>query len=136
MPNLSHTFTTLGIDRFKELFECYSEFEDDLSNPETYPMAVFWNSYPEMVQTRRYFIKSIKTGDWDVHMYASDALLVSCLRQLQLCSPLLLLLVITASSCTKPSQHIPTFQRGCIFNQTYCSKVQQSFSRSGHRAIY
>ena len=44
MPNLSHTFATLGMDSFKESFECYSEFEDDISNPETYPMAIFWNS--------------------------------------------------------------------------------------------
>ena len=41
MRNLSHTFTKLGMDQSKELFERYSEFEDDLSNPETYPMTVF-----------------------------------------------------------------------------------------------
>ena len=41
MLNLSNTFSTLGMDQFKELFEWYSEFEDDLSNPETYPMAAF-----------------------------------------------------------------------------------------------
>ena len=68
MSNLSHIFSTLGMDRFKELFEWYSEFEDDLSNPETYTMAVFWNSYLEMVQTLCDFVKSIKTGDWDLHM--------------------------------------------------------------------
>ena len=61
MPNLSHTSVALGMHRFKELFECYSEFEDDLSNTETHPMAVFWNSYLEIVQTLRDFIKSIKT---------------------------------------------------------------------------
>ena len=71
MPNLPYTSSTLGMDQFKELFECYSEFEDDLSNPETHPMAVFWNSYLEMVQTLRDFVKSIKTGDCDLHMYAS-----------------------------------------------------------------
>ena len=59
MPNLPYAFSTLGMDQFKELFECYSEFEDDLSNPETHPMAVFWNSYLEMVQTLRDFVKSI-----------------------------------------------------------------------------
>ena len=51
MPNLPYPFSTLGMDQFRELFECYSEFEGDLSNPETHPMAVFWNSYLEMVQT-------------------------------------------------------------------------------------
>ena len=70
MPNLSHIFSNLGMDWFKEIFEWYSEFEDDLSGPETYPMAIFWNSYFEMVQTLRDFVKSIKTSDWDLHMYA------------------------------------------------------------------
>ena len=44
MPNLSHTCSTLGMDQFIELFEWYLEFKDYLSNPETYTMAVFWNS--------------------------------------------------------------------------------------------
>ena len=65
------------MDRFKKLFECYSEFEDDLSNPETHSMAVFWNSYLEMVQTLWDFTKSIKTGDWDHQMYASEKMLYS-----------------------------------------------------------
>ena len=71
MPNLSHTFSTLGMDRFKELFECYLEFGDDLSNTKTYPMTVFWNSYFEMVQALYVFVKLFKTGDWDLHMYVS-----------------------------------------------------------------
>ena len=137
MPNLSHTLATLDTGRFKEFFECYSEFEDGISNPETYSIPVFWNSYPEMVQTLRDY--KINQDRWlgSAHVCLwKDALLVSCLRQLQLCLPLLLQLGIAANSWTEPSQHIPVFQRGWIFNQTYCTKVQQSFSRSGHRAIY
>ena len=38
-------------------------------------MAVFWNSYLEMVQTLQDFIKSIKTGDWDLHMCSSEKML-------------------------------------------------------------
>ena len=72
---MSHTFLTLGMYQFKELFEWYSEFEDDLSNPETYPIAVFWNSYVEMVQTIRDFVKPIKTGDWGLNLFASDKIL-------------------------------------------------------------
>ena len=63
------------MDRCKELFECYLEFEDDLSNPETYPMTISWNSYLKMVQTLQEFIKSIKAGDSDLHMYASKKML-------------------------------------------------------------
>ena len=38
-------------------------------------MSVFWNSYLEMVETQGDFVKSIKTGDWDLHMYASEKML-------------------------------------------------------------
>ena len=63
------------MDQFKELFEWYSEFEDDLSNPETYPMAAFQNFYLEMVQTLHDFVKSIKAGESDLHMYALEKML-------------------------------------------------------------
>ena len=71
MPNLSHTCSTLGMDQFIELFEWYLEFKDYWSNPETYTMAVFWNSYLEMVQTLHDFVKPVKTGYWDLHVDAS-----------------------------------------------------------------
>ena len=38
-------------------------------------MAAFWNSYLDMIQTLRDFIKLIKNGDWDLHMYASEKML-------------------------------------------------------------
>ena len=31
--------------------------------PREYPMAAFWNSYLDIIQTLRDFIKSIKNGD-------------------------------------------------------------------------
>ena len=34
-------------------------------------MAVFWNSYLEMVQTLHDFVKPVKTGYWDLHVDAS-----------------------------------------------------------------
>ena len=38
-------------------------------------MAAIWNSYLDMIQTLRDFIKSIKNGDRDLHMYASEKML-------------------------------------------------------------
>ena len=38
-------------------------------------MGEFWNSYLGMIQTLRDFIKSVKNGDWDLHMYASEKML-------------------------------------------------------------
>ena len=61
--------------KFDDLFELYNEFEEELSNENEYPMAVFWNSYLDMVQILRDFAKSIKNGDWDLHMFASEKML-------------------------------------------------------------
>ena len=134
MPNLSQTFWTLGMDRFKKLFEWYSEFEDDLSNSETYPMAVFWSSYLEMVQTLRDFVKSTKTGDWDLHMYASEKML----RQFHAYDSYNYarhFAYYWASQQALPQDHPSIFQH---FREGGfpIRKVQQGFSRSGHRAIY
>ena len=41
-------------------------------------MAAFWNLYLDMIQTLRDFIKSIKNGDWDLHMYATEKMLYWC----------------------------------------------------------
>ena len=60
---------------FQELFGLHEEFEETLSDHERFPMAVFWNSYLDMVQTLRDFSKSIKLGDWDLHIYSSEKML-------------------------------------------------------------
>ena len=38
-------------------------------------MSAYWTSYLNMVQTLRDFSKSIKIGDWDLHMYVSEKML-------------------------------------------------------------
>ena len=60
---------------FHDLFTLYEEIEDECSDEKRFPMAVFWNSYLSMIQTLRDYAKSIKTGDWDLHMYASEKIL-------------------------------------------------------------
>ena len=53
---------------FQPLLKLYQEFEQLFSNPDEHPMAAFWNSYLEIIQTLRDFIKSIKNRDWDLHI--------------------------------------------------------------------
>jgi len=62
-------------ERLQDLFDLYNEFEESISNSERFPMAVFWNSYLNMVQTLRDFPKSIKLGDWDLHLHSSEKML-------------------------------------------------------------
>ena len=77
------TFKTLNnpenfeqcVEKSRPLLELYEEFEQLFSNLEENPMAAFWNSYLDMIQTLWDVIKSIKNGDWDWHMYASEKIL-------------------------------------------------------------
>ena len=39
------------------------------------PMAIFWNSFIQMVQVLLHYIKSKRVGDWDLHMQASEHML-------------------------------------------------------------
>ena len=59
----------------QDLFNLYEEFQDEFSDKKRFPMALFWNSYLLTFQTLRDYAKSIKTGDWDLHMFASEKML-------------------------------------------------------------
>ena len=61
-------------------------------------------------------------------IYTFMSSLASCLRLLKLCSPLLLLLGITASSCTGSFQLIPAFRKGWIFNHITAGKFNKASS--------
>ena len=63
------------VEEFRPLLELYDECEQIFSNPGEYPMAAFWNSYLNMIKRLRDFIKSIKNGDWDLQMHASEKML-------------------------------------------------------------
>ena len=63
------------LERLQELFDLYNDLEELISDSERFPMAVFWNSYLDMVQTLRDFTKSIKLGDWDLHIHSSEKML-------------------------------------------------------------
>ena len=53
----------LRMERLQKLFDLHNEFEESVSDSEKFSMAVFWNSYLDMVQTLRDFTRSIKLGN-------------------------------------------------------------------------
>ena len=63
------------VERLQELFDLYDKFEESISDSERFPMAVFWNQYLDMTQTLKDFTKSIKLGDWDLHIHSSEKML-------------------------------------------------------------
>ena len=62
----------LTIKFFQDLPNSYEEFEDEFSNEKRFTTAEFWKSLLSMIQTLRDYVKSIKTGDWDLYMFASE----------------------------------------------------------------
>ena len=60
------------VAKLDELFELYETFEEKLICSELGPMSFLWNSFIEMVQILLDFIKSKRTGDWPLHMQASE----------------------------------------------------------------
>ena len=63
------------MDIFQDLFTLYEEFEEEFFDEKRFLMAVFWNPYLSMIQTLRDYGKSIKTGDWDLHVFDSEKML-------------------------------------------------------------
>ena len=69
--NLSN-LCALAATRIINLFE---EFEQIITNPENSSMAAFWQSYLEMFELLLQFQKSIKSGNWELHLDSCEKLL-------------------------------------------------------------
>ena len=64
-----------SMNAFKEVFSLFQQFEAEVLDKTLGPMALFWNSFIKMVQILLDYIKSIRTGDWDLHLQASERML-------------------------------------------------------------
>ena len=58
----------------KEVFELYERFQNEIQN-EFGPTPSFWNSYLDMVQTLLDYQRSLRTGDWNLHLRATEKML-------------------------------------------------------------
>ena len=63
------------IAKLDELFELYETFEEKFICSELGLMSFLWNIFFEMVQILLDFIKCTRTGDWSLHMQASERML-------------------------------------------------------------
>ena len=63
------------VEEFRQLLELYDEFEQLFFKPRGVSNGSILELYLDMIQTLWDFIKSIKNGDWDLHMYASEKML-------------------------------------------------------------
>ena len=65
----------------------FQQFEEECILSEFRPMATYWNSFIDMVQILLDYIKSTRTGDWHVHLQASECMLNWYFEYYQLLSP-------------------------------------------------
>ena len=63
--NESFKSCELAATRIINLFE---EFKQIIANPENSPMVAFWQSYLEIFELLLQFQKSIKSGNWELHL--------------------------------------------------------------------
>ena len=59
------------LEELEKVFELYERFENEIQN-ELGPTASYWNSYLDMVQTLLDCQWSLRTGDWDLHLRATE----------------------------------------------------------------
>ena len=58
------------------LFDAYHEFEIKIRNRDFDPMAMFWQSYLNMVQILLDFVKSIRLPDWNLYLQSTERMLI------------------------------------------------------------
>ena len=59
---------TAAMEKCDQLFHLYEEFGDWIKEGNLGPLAIFWQSFSDMVQTLLDYIKSMRTGNWDLHL--------------------------------------------------------------------
>ena len=58
-------------EEFNQCYDAIEEFEATINDIEVYgPTAAFWQSYLDMVQILFDFNKSLRTGNWELHLQA------------------------------------------------------------------
>lgn len=57
------------------IFNLYEEFENWINEGNLGPLAIFWQSFIEMVQTLLDYIKSMRTGNWSLHLQSMEQML-------------------------------------------------------------
>jgi len=66
---------TAAMEKCDKLFNLYEAFEDWINEGNLGPLATFWQSFTEMVQTLLDYIKSMRSGNWDLHLQAMEKML-------------------------------------------------------------
>lgn len=63
------------ISKADATLKLFEEYESFITDAESYPMASFWQSYLEMFELLLQFEKSIKSGNWQLHLDSCGKLL-------------------------------------------------------------
>ena len=61
--------------KFIDVFRLLEEFEEVLADKQSNPMSAYWLSFLELVQILLDFVKSIRQGNWDLHLNAAERMI-------------------------------------------------------------
>ena len=64
------------LDLTDDVCAASEEFDAKIRNGEFGPMAEFWQSFIDMVQILLDFIRATRNGDWNLHLHATEQMLV------------------------------------------------------------
>lgn len=64
------------IDIVAEMNQYSNNFEEEIHLNTFGPTAAFWQSFLDMTQTLLDYVKSFRTGDWELHFSSMERLLV------------------------------------------------------------
>eukprot|EP00794_Sanderia_malayensis_P021171 gene21171-23246_t len=68
------TFNEL-MSNHNPVFELMAAFESSFSETHAGPLAMFWLSFLQMMRTLLAFIRSVRQGDWNLHLLATQRML-------------------------------------------------------------
>ena len=73
--NLNAKSFTAALENFQGFFFLFEGFENILRDAEENPMNAYWMTFLDMTQVLLGYVKSIRVGNWELHLAASERML-------------------------------------------------------------
>ena len=65
----------VALEKFQGLFFLFEEFKNILRDEEVNPMSAYCMNFLDMTEVLLDYVKSIRVGDWELHLAASERML-------------------------------------------------------------
>ena len=75
LDNLSEEHLSDVVSKNQQLLDLIEQYEQHLENHTTSPTAKFWQSFLQMMSTLFAFVRSVRNGDWPLHVISTQRML-------------------------------------------------------------